>query len=113
MTTPTTTQLPTKEHLRAVLKVNGYETRPLEIVNVGDILPKSLEWIWDGAWESCPCSMGDSVYTLTDGITIRRWINEYIESETDTLPKKQQKDLEKFNSLLDLLQDAQVYINVE
>lgn len=107
------TQLPTKEYLRAVLEVNGYKITPLEKVNVVDILPKSLEWIWDGAWESCPCSMGDSIYTLTDAITIRRWINEYIDSETDTLPKKQQKDLEKFNSLLDLLQDAQVYVNVE
>lgn len=103
---------PTPTDLQAILKVNGYEPRQAQFLNVIEIVPNSLQYIFDeGIWDNAPFSMGDSVYTLVDAITIRNWIQDFVDE--DVLPKRKQKDYVKLIELLNLCFDAQVYINVE
>ena len=100
--------------LLTILKVSGYNTREVKFLTMFDIVPKSLNSIFDnGLWDNCPFSFGDNNYSLIDALTIRNWIVDFIESEDGELSKKKQKDLDKLVELLNLCFDAQVYINVE
>jgi hypothetical protein len=105
---------PAPTDLQTILKVNGYNPQEVKFLTMFDIVPKSLNWMFDnGLWDNCPFSFGDNNYTLIDALTIRNWIVDFIDSESEELSKKMQKDLDKLIELLNLCFDAQVYINVE
>lgn len=112
----TTTQQDPKD-LQAILKVNGYTPFETKHLNIVDVIPDGLDFIWDTFSDGCPFSFGDNNYTLVDANTIRIWVNEcYDRAEGDLSESKQKKAwkiLRKFNELMSLCWSAQVYINVE
>ncbi len=103
--------------LETILKVNGYTPTETKHLNIVDVIPKHLDFIWDIFSDECPFSFGDNNYTLVDAITIRNWVREcYDLGEVDLSPSAQKKAgraIKKFTELMNLCFDAQVYINVE
>jgi hypothetical protein len=105
---------PTAQDLQTIIKVYGYNPNEAKFFNVVDIVPKSLDWIWEALWDDCPFSMGDTIYTLASALDVKDWINNYIDENGENhLTKKGKKDLDKLNELLSICFDAQIYINVE
>jgi len=100
-----------------ILKVNGHNPFETKHLNIVDVIPDGLDFIWDYFSEGSPFSFGDNNYTLVDALTIRNWVNEcYDMAEGDLSESKQKKAwkiLNKFKELMNLCFDAGVYINVE
>lgn len=103
--------------LQAILKVNGYNPVTTQYLNIEDLVPEDLNFIWNTFSEGCPFSFGDNNITLIDAITIRNWVDECYEMGVGDLStskwKKAEKALGKFIELMNLCFDAGVYINIE
>jgi hypothetical protein len=104
--------------LQAVLKVNGYTPFETKHLNIVDVIPDELDFIWDSFSDDCPFSFGDNNYTLVDALTIRNWVRNCYDLciDGDISPasqKKAEKAIDKFTELMNLCFHAQVYINVE
>lgn len=97
-----------------ILKMNGYNPITTQYLNIVNLIPKELDFIWDIFSDGCPFSFGDNNVTLVDAITIRNWVNEIYDLYDDKpKSKKAEKAIKKFTELMNLCFDAQVYINVE
>jgi hypothetical protein len=107
----------TPQDCQAILKINGYNPTTTQYLNIVDVIPKELDFIWDSFSDGCPFSFGDNNATLVDALTIRNWVTEcYDLGEGDLSPsahKKAEKAIKKFSELMNLCFDGQVYINVE